>query len=150
MERKFRGLDKPSDVSQAENGDWTVKSGAKVEVELTMVVPERRYHVALVDPLAAGLEPLNPVLLGTPPVSAGGEVRETRNWWSWWRWYEHENLRDERAEVFASLLYPGVYTYKYTAIATTPGEYVLPPTKAEEMYSPETFGRTATGRLTVK
>ena len=150
VERKFRGLDKESDVTQAENGDWTVKSGAKVEVELTMVVPERRYHVALVDPLAAGLEPLNPVLLGTPPVSTGGEVRESRNWWSWWRWYEHENLRDERAEVFASLLYPGVYTYKYTAIATTPGEYVLPPTKAEEMYSPETFGRTATGRLTVK
>jgi uncharacterized protein YfaS (alpha-2-macroglobulin family) len=72
------------------------------------------------------------------------------SWWRWWRWYEHENLRDERAEVFASLLYPGVYTYKYTALATTPGEFVLPPTKAEEMYSPEVFGRTATGRLTVK
>lgn len=150
VERKFRGIDNASDVSQAENGDWTVKAGAKVEVELTMVVPERRYHVALVDPLAAGLEPLNPVLLGTPPVSAGGEVRESRDWWSWWRWYEHENMRDERVEAFASLLYPGVYTYKYTALATTPGEYVLPPTKAEEMYSPETFGRTATGRLVVK
>ncbi len=150
LERKFRGLDNASDVSQAANGDWTVKAGAKVEVELTLVVPERRYHVALVDPLAAGLEPLNPVLLGTPPVSAGGEVRESRNWWSWWRWYEHENMHDERVEAFASLLYPGVYTYKYTALATTPGEYVLPPTKAEEMYSPETFGRTATGRLIVK
>lgn len=149
LERKFRGLDDPNDVSQAENGDWTVKSGAKVEVELTMVVPERRYHVALVDPLAAGLEPLNPVLLGTPPVSAGGEVERNR-WRSWWRWYEHENMRDERVEAFASLLYPGVYTYKYTALATTPGEYILPPTRAEEMYSPETFGRTATGRLTVK
>ncbi len=149
VERKYRGLDNAADVSQNEQGDWTIKSGAKVEVEVSMVVPERRYHVALVDPLPAGLEPLNPALLGTPPVSTGGDVDGSQSWWRWWRWYEHENLRDERAEVFASLLYPGVYTYKYTALATTPGEYVLPPTKAEEMYSPEVFGRNATGRLTV-
>jgi uncharacterized protein YfaS (alpha-2-macroglobulin family) len=150
VERKYRGLDNATDVSQNEQGDWFVKAGAKVEVELSMVVTERRYHVALVDPLPAGLEPLNPALLGTPPVSTGGDVEGSMSWWRWWRWYEHENLRDERAEVFASLLYPGVYTYKYTALATTPGEFVLPPTKAEEMYSPEVFGRTATGRLTVK
>ena len=150
VERKYRGLDNPTDVKQDENGDWIVKAGAKVEVELSMVVTERRYHVALVDPLPAGLEPLNPALLGTPPVSTGGDVEDSMSWWRWWHWYEHENLRDERAEVFASLLYPGVYTYKYTAIATTPGDYVLPPTKAEEMYSPEVYGRNATGRLSVK
>jgi uncharacterized protein YfaS (alpha-2-macroglobulin family) len=150
VERKYRGLDDPDDVKQNEQGDWIIKAGAKVEVELSMVVTERRYHVALVDPLPAGLEPLNPSLLGTPPVSTGGDVEDSMSWWRWWRWYEHENLRDERAEVFASLLYPGVYTYKYTALATTPGEFVLPPTKAEEMYSPETFGRNATGRVIVK
>jgi uncharacterized protein YfaS (alpha-2-macroglobulin family) len=150
VERKYRGLDNPADVSQAANGDWTIKAGAKVEVEVSMVVTERRYHVALVDPLPAGLEPLNPSLRGTPPASTGGDVEESLSWWRWWRWYEHENLRDERAEVFASLLYPGVYTYRYTALATTPGEFVLPPTKAEEMYSPEVYGRNATGRLIVK
>lgn len=149
VDRKYRGLDNATDVSQNEQGDWTIKAGAKVEVEVSMVVTERRYHVALVDPLPAGLEPLNPALQGTPPVSTGGDVDGSLNWWRWWRWYDHENLRDERAEVFAPLLYPGVYTYKYTAIATTPGDYVLPPTKAEEMYSPEVFGRNATGRLHV-
>jgi uncharacterized protein YfaS (alpha-2-macroglobulin family) len=149
VERRYRGLDDPADVTRDAQGDWTVKAGARVEVEVSMVVTERRYHVALVDPLPAGLEPLNPALLGTPPVSTGGSVDRNQSWWRWWRWYEHENLRDERAEVFASLLYPGVYTYRYTARATTPGEYVLPPTKAEEMYSPEVFGRNATGRLRV-
>jgi hypothetical protein len=149
VERRYRGLDDPADVTRDAQGDWTVKAGARVEVEVSMVVTERRYHVALVDPLPAGLEPLNPALLGTPPVSTGGSVDRNQSWWRWWRWYEHENLRDERAEVFASLLYPGVYTYRYTALATTPGEYVLPPTKAEEMYSPEVFGRNATGRLRV-
>ena len=36
-----------------------------------------------------------------------------------------------------------------SALATTPGEYVLPPLKAEEMYSPEVYGRTASGKLIV-
>ena len=30
--------------------------------------------------------------------------------------------------------------------ATMPGTFVVPPAKAEEMYSPEVFGRSATGR----
>ncbi|MEO8073634.1 MAG: hypothetical protein ABI686_10355 [Acidobacteriota bacterium] len=29
-----------------------------------------------------------------------------------------------------------------TLQATTPGQFVVPPAKAEEMYHPETFGRT--------
>jgi uncharacterized protein YfaS (alpha-2-macroglobulin family) len=33
--------------------------------------------------------------------------------------------------------------------ATTPGTYLVPPTKAECMYEPETFGRTAGSRLEV-
>jgi alpha-2-macroglobulin len=152
VERTFKGLDNEGDVRQTEEGDWVIKAGAKVEVTLTMVAPERRTHVALVDQLAAGLEPLNPALVGTPPVSTGGSVKDGgRGYYGWWwRWYQHENLRDERVEAFSQLVYPGVYTYTYTALATTPGEYVLPPAKAEEMYSPEVFGRTATGRLTVE
>jgi uncharacterized protein YfaS (alpha-2-macroglobulin family) len=34
-----------------------------------------------------------------------------------------------------------VYDYDYLARATTPGTFVVPPPKAEEMYHPETFGR---------
>ena len=30
------------------------------------------------------------------------------------------------------------------------GEFVVPPAKAEEMYSPETFGRSATDRVIVR
>ena len=157
VERSYKGIDDAADVSQTENGDWKIKAGAKVEVTLTMVAPERRYHVALVDQLPAGLEPLNPALKGTPPTKSGGNVSRGRGkgrygrHYGWWgRWYVHDNLRDERVEAFASLVYPGVYTYTYTALATTPGEYVLPPLKAEEMYSPEVYGRTATGRLVVE
>jgi uncharacterized protein YfaS (alpha-2-macroglobulin family) len=36
------------------------------------------------------------------------------------------------------------------ARATTPGNFVVPPTKAEEMCYPETFGRSATDMVIVE
>jgi uncharacterized protein YfaS (alpha-2-macroglobulin family) len=36
------------------------------------------------------------------------------------------------------------------ARATTPGLFVVPPTKAEEMYHPETFGRGAGDKVVVE
>ena len=67
--------------------------------------------------------------------------------WFWgWNWFEHQNLRDERAEAFTSYLRAGVHVYKYVTRALTPGTFVVPPAKAEEMYSPEVFGRSASAR----
>ena len=57
---------------------------------------------------------------------------------------------DERVEAFASLVWDGVYDYTYVARATTPGTFVVPPPKAEEMYAPETFGRGSGDRLVVE
>ena len=77
--------------------------------------------------------------------------RTSRPWGWWWgRWHEHENLRDERAEAFASLLWAGAHSYSYTCRATTPGRFVVPPAKAEEMYAPETFGRSASEVVVVE
>ena len=59
-------------------------------------------------------------------------------------------MRDERVEAFASLLWDGVHEYTYVARATTPGNFVVPPPKAEEMYMPETFGRGGSDRVIVE
>jgi uncharacterized protein YfaS (alpha-2-macroglobulin family) len=59
-------------------------------------------------------------------------------------------MRDERVEAFASLLWDGVWDYTYVARATTPGSFVVPPAKAEEMYAPETFGRSGGDRMIVE
>ena len=160
--RKYEAVDNKDDVKQNADGRWTIKSGARVRVRLTMVAQARRYHVALVDPLPAGLEILNPELATTeaiPADTAGGNtgVMEVgsrsigRNYY-WWRmnWFEHQNFRDERAEAFSSLLWEGVYNYTYVTRATTPGQFVVPPAKAEEMYMPETFGRTGTDFVNVE
>jgi hypothetical protein len=101
--------------------------------------------------MPAGFEAVNPALAvsGSIPQDPADQG-STRYWWWRWTWYEHQNLRDERAEAFASLLWDGIHTYSYVARATTPGEFVVPPPKAEEMYSPEVFGRGATDRVIVE
>jgi len=115
-----------------------------------MVAPTRRHHVALVDPLPAGLEVLNPALAVTGPVPRDPKAASSNYWFWLGTWYEHQNLRDDRAEAFTSLLWEGVYDYTYVARATTPGRYVVPPPKAEEMYHPETFGRGPANVLVVE
>ena len=153
VERTYEAVDDPADVQRDADGAWRIKAGARVRVQLTMVAPTRRYHVALVDPLPAGLEALNPALAvtGSLPrdIGAGSQPTPYRYWW-WGPWYQHENLRDERIEAFTPLLWDGVWRYDYIARATTPGEFVVPPTKAEEMYAPETFGRGAADRVIVE
>ncbi|HEY0173740.1 MAG TPA: alpha-2-macroglobulin family protein [Pyrinomonadaceae bacterium] len=151
VERVYEAVDDPADVRRDADGTWRVKAGAKVRVKLTLVAPARRYHVALVDPLPAGLEALNPALAvtGSIPEESREEGPGFGRWW-WRPWFEHQNLRDDRAEAFTSLMWEGVYTYTYVARATTPGAFVVPPAKAEEMYAPETFGRGASDRLVVE
>lgn len=159
--RKYEAVDDSADVKQNADGSWTIKAGARVRVRLTMVAQARRYHVALVDPLPAGLEILNPGLAVTEaiPADSGGNTGVIEygsrsfgrgSWWYRQYWFEHQNFRDERAEAFTGLLWEGVYNYSYVARATTPGQFVVPPTKAEEMYHPETFGRSGTDFVRVE
>jgi hypothetical protein len=143
VQRTYEGVDNSEDVYQDTDGVWHIKAGARVRVRLSMVADNRRYHVALIDPLPAGLEIVNPALAVSDSIPADPNSPGPRYGWWWWTWFEHQNLRDERAEAFTTLLWEGVYEYTYIARATTPGRFVVPPTKVEEMYSPEVFGRSA-------
>ncbi|MCU1367240.1 MAG: hypothetical protein JWN39_2879, partial [Ilumatobacteraceae bacterium] len=162
--RTYEAVDDPADVSRDADGTWHIKAGARVRVRLTMVAESQRTHVALIDPLPAGLEILNPDLATTAdvpttvPTDQGngdvivGSARPTDipEYGPWYgTWFDHENLRDDRAEAFSTYLGAGVYDYSYVASATTPGTFVVPPTRAEEMYSPETFGRAGTDKVVI-
>lgn len=151
VQRMYEAVDDPEDVYQDEEGRWHIKAGARVRVRLTMVADNRRYHVALVDPLPAGLEILNPALSVSESIPQDPNSSNFRyGWWWWWPWYEHQNMRDHRAEAFTSLLWDGVYNYTYVARATTLGTFIVPPAKAEEMYSPEVFGRSGSDWVIVE
>jgi uncharacterized protein YfaS (alpha-2-macroglobulin family) len=158
VERTYQAVDDKADVRRDKDGVWHIRAGARVRVKLAMAAPANRHHVALVDALPAGFEAVNANLSGSETATSNEsedvdqQSRDTRHPW-WWRsvwWFDHENLRDDRVEAFTSLLYPDVYGYSYIARATTPGQFVVPPVRAEEMYHPETFGRGATDRVIIE
>ena len=148
VQRSYEAVDDPGDVWLDDDGAWHVLAGAQVRVNVTMVNDSRRTNMALVDPMPAGFESLNPALAVTGEIDArrGGAAD---SWW-WWTWYEHQNLRDDRAEAFSSYLWAGTHEYSYVVRATTPGTFVVPPAKAEEIYAPEVFGRSRTDTVIVQ
>jgi alpha-2-macroglobulin len=152
VNRLYEGVDNKSDVTRDADGIWHVRAGAKVRVRLTMVAESQRTFVALIDALPAGFEALNPTLAVTEAVvepTVGGQPSASAKIWWWGAWYQFQQFRDDRSEAFTTYLPAGVYDYSYVARATTPGSFVVPPTRAEEMYAPETFGRAATDRVVV-
>ncbi len=157
VSRSYFGADNPGDVTRDADGTWHIKAGARVRVRLELVSRSAQSHVALVDPLPAGLEILNPELATTPrdldPKAGQSDdpaaVEPTSDTWWYSTWYDHQNLRDDRAEAFASWLQGGVYQYSYLARATTDGTFVAPPTRAEQIYAPETFGRAGSDRVVI-
>ncbi len=159
VSRNYSSVDAKDDVQKDNNGIWHFKSGSTVKVKVHFESPGVRYHVALADPIPAGAEPVNSALLGTRNDNPGQvwpmedeERREFGGIPMWWygQWYEHDNLRDHQAEAFASLLNSGSYDYTYTIRATTPGRFSVPPTKVEEMYMSETFGRGQTETVIIE
>ncbi|HKO42962.1 MAG TPA: alpha-2-macroglobulin family protein [Pyrinomonadaceae bacterium] len=159
VQRSYEAIDKPEDLKRDADGTWRVKAGARIRVRVKMIAPTRRYHVALVDPLPAGFETLNPDLAVTGKLPAhvqqavvelGSPSYGMDRWIYDPVWFEHQNFRDERTEAFTSLLWDGVYNYSYVVRATTPGTFIVPPAKAEEMYHPETFGRGGTDRVVIE
>jgi uncharacterized protein YfaS (alpha-2-macroglobulin family) len=121
-----------------------------VIVDLIVETAEPAEQVVVSDPLPAGLEAidfdlqttgqLHAVRGGNDPKFAKGALdnlgmpfREAPF---------HREMHDDKVLTFFSHLDPGMVHLRYLARATVPGRYVLPPTSAECMYSPEVFGRT--------
>jgi len=113
-----------------------------VKVEVKMTGSAKRFNVALVDKLAAGLEVENPHFAKKTDEQTSKDAKPV--------WIEHQNYRDDRVECFASIIEQSTqYTMEYTARATTPGEFIIPPAHAEEMYTPEIYGQSSSSRMTI-
>jgi uncharacterized protein YfaS (alpha-2-macroglobulin family) len=136
-------------VRRRRDGSWAVKAGATVRVRVVLVVPDQRYFVAVTDPLPAGLEPVD-LRFATEARSRLGNQLDDRTYDAWSLYallaFDHRELRDDRVVLYADRLPAGVYL----ARATSLGRFVVAPTKAEEMYHAETFGRAATTTLEVR
>jgi uncharacterized protein YfaS (alpha-2-macroglobulin family) len=133
--RRYSKLDDDGKLTAAEN----LRVGDRVLVTLDIVVPRRATYLAVVDPLPAVFEPLNPVFKSQEVVA--GETLGTE-WVS-----DYKELRTDRALFFADTLYPGQYTLRYLARVIAAGNALAPSAKIEEMYHPEKMGTTETTRV---
>jgi uncharacterized protein YfaS (alpha-2-macroglobulin family) len=140
VRREYKAVDDPSDVVKLADGSWQINLGARVLVTIEEINTSPRHGVAVVDPMPAGFEAVN-----TRLATSEREVVDT----SASRW-DYTNMRDNRSEVFSMYLAEGSHRFSYTARATIPGRFLAAPAKAEEMYNPETFGRSGGAIVVVR
>jgi hypothetical protein len=136
------------------------QAGDLVRVTLTFHLTKERRFVAVTDPLPAGFEAVESWFATTAGDLRAQQSRQTSErggddgsgWHSWWRsgGFDHVERHDDRIQLFATRLSEGVHTFSYIARATTAGTFRTAPARAEEMYAPEIFGRTATTTIEVK
>ncbi|HEV8245967.1 MAG TPA: alpha-2-macroglobulin family protein, partial [Polyangiaceae bacterium] len=152
---------KASELSSAlesvpESGVTRFAAGDLVIADLVVVAPTPSNYLVIDDPLPAGFEAIDSNLAttaswlavpsGTSEPESDDRIAHGRAYLDVW---QRRELRDDRALFFVDHLPAGMVHFRYLARATTLGSFLVPPTKAEEMYEPETFGRTAASRIEV-
>lgn len=129
---------KTSGVAQKTAGKWT--NGDVANIELTITAKYDQPWVVLRDPipsgssiLGAGLEDTSAILDRDPKQKR--EVNDVR---SWPLEYEEKSL--SYLTSYAAYLPKGIYRLNYRLRLNSSGDFKLPQTRVEAMYSPETFG----------
>jgi uncharacterized protein YfaS (alpha-2-macroglobulin family) len=116
--------------------------GSVVEEHVEVVNPEDRTYVAIVVPLAAGFEPLNPGLATAPPEArpTGVLTREPT----------YVAFLDDHVAYYYNELPKGTYAVYFRTRATTAGSFVQPPAKAEMMYDGTVRGASPGARVEIE
>jgi uncharacterized protein YfaS (alpha-2-macroglobulin family) len=131
-------------------------AGDLIRVTLKIDLPKERRYVAVTDPIPAGVEPVESWFATTAAdllkVNDQQDGATDVGWDQIWRrgTFDHVERHDDRVELFATRLAEGHHEFSYVVRATTAGMFVVAPTRAEEMYAPEIFGRTTSASVEVK
>jgi len=141
----------------------TYKAGDLVRVTLTFRLTKERRFVAVTDPLPAGFEAVESWFATTAQTIASQQDKQSTaegsasgsdedSWNRWWRFggFDHVERHDDRVQLYATRLSEGLHEFSYIVRATTAGTFRTAPARAEEMYEPEVFGRTATAVIEIK
>jgi uncharacterized protein YfaS (alpha-2-macroglobulin family) len=113
-----------------------------LEDHVQVVNPKERHYVAVVVPLAAGMEPLNPALATAPP-----EAQPKR---SLTRKPTYVAFLDDQVAFYYDTLPAGTFDFYFRTRATVPGSFVQPPARAEMMYDGSVVGTSVGARVTVE
>ncbi len=109
--------------------------GDYVQVDVMLSSPVSRDLVVLDDPFPAGFEAVNQSFANRErePFHADPSASHVT----------HRELRDDRVITFFDELPAGQVRTSYVLRVVSGGTYRVPPTRAECMYAPDVFGRTA-------
>jgi len=128
-------------LALAPDGALHLAKGDVVEETAELVNPEARTMAAVVLPIAAGLEPLNPNLATAPAEaapSAGPTLAPT-----------YTAFGDDSVLYVYEALPAGTYQFRFRASAGTVGSFTEPPGTAEMMYRQAVNGASAGARLVI-
>jgi len=163
VQKLLRAL-KPDELAAAQKilptkGATRASPGDLVLVDLLLESAEPHDQVVIDDPLPAGLEPIDFALdtsAHEERVSDDGPHGDEKgkslfNYGVAFRspGALHREQHDDKVLTFLARIEPGIYHFRYVARATTPGDFVVPPTRAQCMYSPEVWGASAASRFVV-
>ncbi len=119
-----------------------LKLGDIVEIQARLLSDKQRFHVALVVPFAAGLEPLNPELKTSGPEARPSAPDSLRA--------DYVQRMDDEVRYYFIRLPKGSHSVNFRLRATNEGSFVHPPPWAEQMYHQEVRGRGDGMRVEVK
>jgi hypothetical protein len=129
-------------VSGAATAPLALAIGEPVAIDLEIENRALLSYVAIDVPLPAGLEALQ-LNLGRGQASV--MLQGTRG-----AFVSHQEARPDRIVLFADDLPPGTHHHTLYVRPTTPGSFSLPPARAEAMYQPEIYGRSAGALVEVR
>ncbi len=137
-------------VKEPQAGKGTFKAGTVVKITLSIITNQARNFIVVEDPVPAGFEIVDLSLQTAGKSLTVSQERHREDEW----WYEnpfnHTEMHDDRALLFADYLPAGVHTFTYLARVTSFGTFSMPSTRAEGMYEPEVFGQTSSQVITVR
>ena len=134
IQRSFASLDSSNQPQPA----TALRVGDRVLVTLTIDAPEAADWIAIEDPIAALLEPVQGAFRTEGSTAVPGLDR-----WS----SDFQEVRADRMLFFRDQLPEGRHTIRYLARVRAAGDAVAAPCRIEAMYDPDRNGLSASARL---
>jgi uncharacterized protein YfaS (alpha-2-macroglobulin family) len=128
-------------VEQKNKGQWS--RGDVIRVRLDLEAQSDMSWVVVNDPVPAGAAILGTGLGRDSQILASGEKKQG------WVWPAFEERKFDSFRAYYRFVPKGKWTVEYTARLNNAGEFLLPPTRVEALYSPEMFGEIPNARVSV-
>ena len=128
-------------VEQKSKGQWS--RGDLMRVRLELEAQSDMSWVAVNDPVPAGASILGTGLGRDSQIATSGEKKQG------WVWPAFEERKFDSFRAYYRFVPKGKWTVEYTLRLNNAGEFLLPPTRVEALYSPEMFGELPNAKVNV-